>query len=142
MKETFLKTTAALKTLTWLKMSDRDRGQIDHYETRPQVLFPCALVSISMPKRKNYTIGGKQQRMITITIRLACERLIDGSSLNTDANRAKALDYYDKAEAIDEMFQGFTDPYFTTAWECTATVDEQRADFDIMRFTFSTMIIK
>lgn len=142
MKQTFIITTAKLQDLTWLKMIDRDRGQLDHYEGKPAVLFPCALVSISMPKRKNWS-EQKQLRGLSINIRVAFERLYDSSTLNSsETNRLKALEYYDKVEEVDELLQGFRDSYFNGAWECVATIDEGRPDYDIVRFTFNTSIVK
>lgn len=142
MKQTFLITTSKLKELTWLKMSDRDRGQLDHYEGKPSVIFPCALIKINMPKRKNWS-QQTQLRNLSIQIRVAFERLYDASTLNSsETNRLKALDYYDKIEEVDELFQGFRDSYFNGAWECTATFDEERPDYDIIRFTFSTSVVK
>lgn len=146
MKQSFLITSEKLKTgLTWLKLIDRDRGQLDHYgEGGPGVPFPCALLKISMPKRKNLTVGGtKQMRGVTITVRVAFERLYDSSSINTNAaSRLKAMEYYDRCEEVDELLQGFKDAYFNSPFECTATIDEERQDMDVVRFTFSTMVVK
>lgn len=141
MKTTFEKTLAKLSELSWLKMADRDFGQLDHYEGAPPVIFPCALISISMPKRKNLTTI-VQQRGMSVKVRYAFERLRDSSSLTTDAIRQAALNYYELVEQADELFQGFSDDYFTGAWECTGTIEEQRPDFDIVSFTYTTSIVK
>lgn len=141
MKTTFLKTQAKVMELPWLKLADRDRGQIDNYEGNPPVIFPCALISVSFPKRKNLTTA-KQMRSVSITVRFAFERLYDSSSLNSEANRLKAMDYYDKVEQADELLQGFKDSYFTGAWECLSTIQEERPDMDVVRFTFTTNIMK
>lgn len=141
MKTTYLKITAKLKEANFIKMIARDRGQIDKYEGKPQVIFPCALISISLPKRKNLD-RFTQNKTCTITIRLAFERLYDDSNLNSETNQLKALEYYDRIEQVDGLFQGFTDPHFSSPWECTATIDEQRPDYDIVRFTYVTNFIK
>lgn len=141
MKSTFLITQQKLAELNWLKFTDRDKGQLEAYEGKPAVLFPCALISVSMPKRNNLT-KVKQMRTVSITIRLGFEKLYDSSSLNNETNRLKAVDYYDKIEEVDELLQGFANGHFASAWQCTATVDEQRPDFDIVRFTFTSTIVK
>nr|WP_067054090.1 hypothetical protein [Mucilaginibacter sp. L294] len=139
MKQIYLITEAKLLTLGWLKMIDRDRKQIDQYDNRPELAFPCALVTINMPRRKNLS-KITQMRDVKISIRFAFERLADGSSINP--NRAAALAYYDKVEQVDELLQGFLDNHFTSAWECTGTIDEHRGDFDIVRFDYSTTTVK
>lgn len=141
MKETFVITQDELTAMDIFPYIARDRGQIDKYEVRPAVKFPCALISISQPKRKNLS-SVTQDRQITITIRVAFQRLQDDSNISTQNERNKALEYYNIVQSIDERFQGFRNAYFAAPWECTACVDEQRPDMDIVRFTFSTKLVK
>lgn len=138
MKTTYLTTIEQLATLPWLKFADRDRGQLE--QEQPPVLFPCALISISQPKRQTLSTP-VQRRTTTITIRLAFERLFDSSSLAPQNNRAKALEYYDRVSELDNMFNGLRNAHFAQPWECTTTIEEQRPDLDVVRFVFATSLV-
>lgn len=140
MKATYIKTLNRLSQSGLIKYIDRDRGQIDRYETRPAISFPCALISISQPRRKNLD-STTQQIQTSITIRLGFERLQDGSNISSESRRQKALEYYDAVEAIESLLQGYKDTEMS-AWECTSVVDEQRSDLDIVRFVFITNFVK
>jgi hypothetical protein len=140
MKATYIKTLNRLSQSGLLKYIDRDRGQIDRYENRPAIALPCALISISQPRRKNLD-STTQQIQTTIVIRLAFERLQDGSNISSESRRQKALEYYDAVEAIETLLQGYKDAEMS-AWECTSLVDEQRPDLDIVRFTFTSNSVK
>ena len=141
MKQTFLIAQEQLATLAMFPYIARDRGQIDKYEGRPAVKFPCALISISQPKRKNLS-PITQDRQLTVTIRAAFLRLHDDSSISTANERNRALEYYEAVESIDDLLQGFRNDYFAAPWECTACIDEQRPDMDIVKFVFTTKLIK
>lgn len=54
---------------------DEDYGQIDNYEVRPPVKFPCALVSLT--QLADHQGGNEYDRSNTFTIRLAHDRLAD-----------------------------------------------------------------
>jgi hypothetical protein len=140
MKALYLKTLAKLAELPAIKYTDRDRGQIDRYDTRPAIAFPCALISISQPRRKNLT-SRTQQVQAQITIRLAFERLQDASSISSESRRLKALEYYDMVEAVENLLQGYGDTQMNR-WECTSITDEQRPDLDIVRFVFVTGFVR
>lgn len=140
MRTIYLKTLDRFKEIPSIKHVDRDRGQIDKYNDRPPVKFPCGLVSISLTKRKNLT-NTDQMVKCRVVIRLAFERLADASSISPQERINKALEYYDTVEEVDAKFQGFEDAEMD-AWECIATVDEGRPDLDIVRFTFETGFIK
>ncbi len=140
MKAIYLTVLELLATIPAINFSDRDRGQIDRYTDRPAVQFPCALIKVNFPKRKNLD---SRTQMITasIVVRVAFERLSDASSISTEQRRNSALAYYDAVESIENVFQGFADSRLSPL-ECTSTIDEERPDLDVVRFTFSTNLVK
>lgn len=72
MKEIFQGTLERLRQSNLVEFIDRDRGQVDQYETRPAVKFPCALIKVNLIKRAN--LSTMMQRIeCSITIRLASE---------------------------------------------------------------------
>ncbi|TZF81807.1 hypothetical protein FW774_17270 [Pedobacter sp. BS3] len=141
MKTIYLNTLDKLGELPTIQYADRDRGQIDKYEGKPAVKFPCCLISVSLPKRKNLDTH-TQLCNVTVTLRFAFERLNDASNIASETRRAQAVKYYDTVEAAETLFQGWNCGGKTSPLECTATVDEQRPDMDIVRFTFTGTYVK
>ncbi|QNK63960.1 hypothetical protein H7F33_05565 [Pedobacter sp. PAMC26386] len=139
MKKIYLKTLEKFKELPEIKFVDKDRAQIDTSE-RPAVKFPCALISISLPKRKNLA-ADLQLCACTISIRIAFERFADSSNLSPQARLNLALEYYDIVERVEALFQGYTDAEMNP-WECTSSIEEVRPDLDVMRLSFSTSFTK
>jgi len=140
MKKLYLKTLTKFSERPGIKFVDKDRGQIDHYETRPAVKLPCALVSISIPKRKNLASDAQLCNAV-ITIRLAFERYGDTSNISNQQRLNLALAYCDEVEAVEVLFQGYTDNEMSP-WECVSTIEEQRPDFEVVKFTFATCFTK
>lgn len=136
MKNTFLETHKKISSSNLVAFIDRDRGQIDVYKDRPAIKFPCALIKVNQPRRKNLS-GCTQQVTESIQIRIAFEQVIDQHNLQNEQRLNKALEYYDTIEALASLFQGLKLGY-TDKWECTSIIDEDRADFNVVRITFST----
>lgn len=140
MKTTFLKTHQTLQASQLFSFIDRDRGQIDRYDQRPAVRFPCALIKVNQPKREN--LSSFIQRITeTVQIRIAFEKTIDQHNLQDSERLTKALDYYDTIEEVKTLFQGLK-LVNTDRWICTSIIDENRPDFDVVQITFTTSRIE
>lgn len=140
MKTLFKNTHQKLKDSGLVAFIDRDRGQIDRYDTRPAVKFPCALIKVNQPRREN--LNPTVQRVTTsVQIRIAFERAIEQHNLQPNTRLDQALQYYDTIEEVETLFQGLNLGN-TDRWICTSVIDEDRADFDIVRITFTTGFIK
>jgi len=140
MKEIFKGTLERLDQSKLISFIDRDRGQIDKYDVKPPVKFPCALIKVNLIKRT--TLNEMMQRIeCSVIIRVAYGILIEQSNLTTSQRLEKALGYYDTTEEIERLFQGLnlgkTDP-----WECVSTIDEDRNDLNVVRFEFRTGYVK
>lgn len=140
MKEIFKNTLEKLVQSNLVAFVDRDRGQIDRYDQRPAIKFPTALLKVNCPQRENLNPMIQRVRC-QIQIRLVFEKTVDQHSLNDAGRLDQALSYYSYIDAIESLFQGLKLGK-TDKWECTSTVDEDRADFDVVKLTFSTAYLK
>ncbi|WP_437918429.1 hypothetical protein [Sphingobacterium sp. LRF_L2] len=140
MKNIFLNTHKKLTDSKLVEFVDRDRGQIDRYENRPSVKFPCALIKVNIPKSENLN-PAIQRRNVTVQIRVAFERTKEQHNLQSQEILNDALRYYDSIEDIEKMFQGLKLGN-TDRWVCTGIIDEDRTDFDVVRITFATTFMK
>lgn len=76
-----------------IRYINQDLGQLDFYDDKPPVSWPCALVDVG-ELTYNDAIHGMQIAAVNITIRLGLLSYSDTSSLATDQLRALGLQYY------------------------------------------------
>jgi hypothetical protein len=108
----FLKIQARLDSEITGLYIDQDLGQLEHYETRPSVPFPCALLDIDDFDFDDMAYN-KQKGEGYIKIRLAVAAWSPSSSLVPDEVKLKAMGYYDMEQKVHEALQGWCDDGFS-----------------------------
>jgi len=108
MKDIYLKTVARLKTVPALRWIDADDGQLEFFEERPAVAFPCALIDVEYPECEDES---ETAQMVTarITIRLAFEPAGATNSKVPELIQAAALKRYEAVTACYAALQGWSD---------------------------------
>ena len=107
----FLKVQKRLtSTITGLYV-DQDFGQLEHYEVRPAVPFPCALIDVDEFDFDDIS-PIKQKGEGYIMIRLAVATWSSSSSVAPDDVKLKAMAYYDMEQLIHDALQGWSDTGF------------------------------
>jgi hypothetical protein len=95
-----------LKVLPEINWVDLNFGQLES-ETRPAVQFPCALISIDLPRTED--LGQNIQRCYaTIGIRLGFDFKGSAAAKSPEPIRAKALDYYRITREVYTALQGYS----------------------------------
>lgn len=103
--EKMLTLLGAIPELQWI---DLDKGQLEGYDMRPAVNFPCALLRIELPQCADE--GEKKQRCTCrITVRVAHDFMGDTSAITPLINRQGSLAYFDTAEKVFKALQGYYD---------------------------------
>lgn len=87
-----------------IRYIDQDLGQLDFYETTPNVSFPCVLVDFGQTVYQER--HGSQFAKMTITLRLGFNPYSNSSNLTPAEYREKALEYY---EIEDKIFKSLQD---------------------------------
>lgn len=91
-----------LQKLRWV---DMDKGQLEFYQTRPSVAFPCALIKIEINKTED--LGNNIQRCYgSGTIRLAFDYVGETSAKTPTALRKQSLEYFELVKAVYLAVQG------------------------------------
>jgi len=108
MKDIYLKTLAQLKTVPALKWIDAEDGQLEFFQTRPPVAFPCALIEVEYPRCEDES-DTIQLVTARITIRLAFEPAGQTNSKAPELIQTKALARYDTVNACFSALQGWSD---------------------------------
>lgn len=122
-----------------LKYIDMDKGQLDFFE-RPPVLFPCALISIQLPRTQD--LGAKKQKCdAMITIRMGVDFSGNTNSLTPAAELEKSMAYYDLTQKIYNTLQGWHTQEFNTLSR-TSLREEKRPDMiKVVNIPFSTSFV-
>lgn len=95
---------AQLQTIEALKWIDLDCGQLS--QPKPPVSFPCALISIKLPKCKSVT-DKIQDCEARISVRLGFDNKMRTSAKTPEAAREASLSVYDTIADVYKALQGF-----------------------------------
>lgn len=85
---------------------DQDFGQLENYEERPAVLWPCVLVDFTTTSYDQMT-NKEQLGLPTIQFRIGFNPYSNTSSSTPVPYREKALEYYELEDKIYQKFQGW-----------------------------------
>lgn len=139
MKTIYLSIVNQLKTkVPALRWIDADLGQLDFYETRPPVAFPCALIDIELPTctERAYAL---QECDAQITIRLAFEPLGTSSAAAPEAAQTKALAMWETISAVFDNLQGFETTEFSPLTRISQTNEKRDDNLKVVRQVWSTI---
>lgn len=136
MKEIYLKGLELLDTVPAVRWSDLDKGQLEFYETRPAVNFPCALLKVVIDKTEN--LGQNMQLCHgRVIVRLGFNYIGETSSITPQTARSKSLEYFDILESVYLAFQG--KPAGKGKLDRQSAVEENRPDgLKVISLPFAT----
>ncbi len=122
-----------------LRYIDQDLGQLENYEMRPPVAWPCALIDIEDVIFSDFGDNLGQNAEGFVQIRVGQQQYSPANKLAPKAIRDMALKYYDTEQEVFEALHGFTAPGFSKLLR-RAVKNEQRNDdlrVRVIRFAFS-----
>jgi hypothetical protein len=122
-----------------LKEIDFDMGQLDilALDTRPSVIFPCALIDISYPKCEDLS-DDIQQVTAYVKIRLAFECPLPTDSRASEARRNSALEIFTNVDKTYASLQSYETPEFSAFSRRSQTPDNRYAGIKIIDMVFET----
>jgi hypothetical protein len=82
------------ETTPGIRYVDQDLGQVDVYDTRPAVSFPCVLIDFSQTLYEQKQFKTQWAKM-NINLRLVFDPYSASNSLAAESVREKALAYYE-----------------------------------------------
>lgn len=123
-----------------IRYINQDLMQLDAYETRPAVSFPCVLIDMSQFSFES--IGANaQQATGTITLRIAHTPYSNSSSLSPEQVREKALSYYELEWQIYKVLQGWGPGIFSPLKRIDASAEKREDDIAVRVLSFQTSFI-
>ena len=130
--------TAKVPEIRWI---DQDLGQLEWYEMRPAVSWPCCLIDFNQTSFDQMQ-QGKQQGNITFTLRLGFENYSASASTAPQAVKEKSLQYYELEQKLYEAVQGFDAGGLMQ--DCTrinsATEKREGDNFRVRVLTFTSLV--
>lgn len=118
-----------------LKWIDLDTGQLSL--AKPSVSFPCALISIKLPKCKSLT-NTIQEAEARITVRLGFENVKRTAAATPDEARNKSLEAYDTIANVYSSLQGFGTENFDALNRVSQGDESTKNGLFIYKMEFST----
>lgn len=137
MKKIYQKITEKLKTIPALRWIDSDEGQLDYYETRPAVAFPCCLIDMELPQCDDQ--GGAAQLITArVTLRLAFEPLGQTNTAAPVSVQNKALEKWDTVDAVFSLLQGWGDAEVSPFSRISQTTEKRDDNIRVIRQVWET----
>lgn len=125
-------------TVPKIRWIDQDLGQLENYEIRPAVSWPCVLIDFTETSyeqmQKNRQLGN-----MTFTLRLGFDNFSSSANISPQATKEKALEFYEIEQELYEAVQGYTADDLMQ--DCTRinAATEKREDFRVRVLTFTSM---
>ena len=121
-----------------IKHIDQDLGQLEYYDQRPPVAFPCVLIDFPTANYSNLGTG-IQWAEVNIHVRLGFAPFTSALSVMPDVGKEKALEYYELENKLYEALQGFTangcvQPIIRTS----ATTERRNDPYRVREVIFTT----
>jgi hypothetical protein len=105
--QVLVKLIERIKTLVpEIRYIDQDLGQLEWYDIRPAVAFPCVLIDFNNTTYDQMQ-GTEQTGNAGFTLRLAFPQYSSSNSLTPDAVKEKALKYYEIENRLYKAIQGY-----------------------------------
>lgn len=135
----FLTVLTRLKTeVPALKWIDQDYGQLEFYENRPNVDFPCCLIDIDDGTFSNNGEFSQACDGILI-IRLGLPSYSQTNSITPLPVIEKALEYYNLEHTVNKALHGFQSQYFSTLTRLKADKEKRNDNLRVrvMRYALN-----
>lgn len=129
MKQQLQALLTQLKTAAFVKWIDMDIGQLENYDERPPVVFPCALVDISYPNTEDQTEESRIQDCdCVITVRLGFQPKGATNAAAGPVLNALAFSLLDNVNTVASTLQGFYLPDASEPLTRKSQLPERRDD--------------
>lgn len=107
---------------------DQDLGQLEAFDTRPSVAFPCVLIDFATTQYKDEGQGW-QWADVTISLRLGFAPFSSANSIAPDISKEAALNFYEIEHKLCKTINGFTANNCVQPLVRISSSTEKREDF-------------
>ncbi len=121
-----------------VKWIDQDLGQLEQYEVRPSVAFPCVLIDFGAAQYTDQS-DDVQWVNVQIALRLGFAPFGSANGVSPQATKEHALEYYEIEQKLYEALQNFTANGCVQPMTRISATTEMREDtFRVRQLVFTT----
>jgi len=126
-----------------IRYTDQDLGQLENYETRPPVSWPCLLLDFDAATYEN--LGRLHQSgRLQVVLRIGFAPFSSANSLSPDTVRDKALEYYNVENEVYKALQGWEplgpakEPLCQPLMRVQAATERRNDEYRVRTLVFAT----
>jgi len=141
MEQVFIAVQAQLVSkVTELKWVDLDFQQIDSFELRPPVLFPCALIDVELPECRD---EGELRQICrcSVTVRVAMEQLGQTHAKTPTLVKTQAMAVYALINKIRSTLHGFQGEGFNRLLLRSITAERREDPLKVFNLRFESSMV-
>jgi hypothetical protein len=134
----FLKVLERISTVEEIRFIDQDLGQLENYEYKPAVSWPCALIDV---EEFSFTEMGNDLQQIgqgIISIRIGLVKYSDSNNLVPEAVRANALKYYEVEQKVHQAMHGWKAEGFSRLLRRVSVTEKRDDDIRVRILKYAT----
>jgi hypothetical protein len=120
-----------------LRYIEQDFGQLENYEIRPSVAWPCALIDIEELKYSDANNHHNQIAEGIISIRLGMVKYTDANNLTPTLIRAAAHQYYELEHTAYKVLHGWNPAGFGKLLRRASGTERREDDIRVRIIKFS-----
>lgn len=121
-----------------LRYIDQDLGQLDNYDLRPAVSFPCVLIDMGDFDTDDMAGKNMQHAEGLVIVKIATDPFSSSNSLAPSDVRLKALEYYDLEQAVHVALHGWRTTGFSKLLRRKAGKELREDKFRVRAVAYAT----
>ena len=121
-----------------LRYIDQDLGQLENYEIRPSVSWPCGLLDIEEFKYSDQQSHAIQLAEGIVSLRLGMVKYTDSNNLVSAHIRENALQYYELEHKVYKALHGWNPPGFGKLLRRASGTERREDDIRVRIMKFAT----
>lgn len=123
-------------TVPDIRFIDHDLGQLENYEIRPSVSWPCCLIDIDKIQYSDADSNNEQMAQGTITLRLGLVKYTDSNNLTPANVFENSLKYYEIENEVFKALHGWNPEGFSKLLRRVAATEKRDDDIRVRVITF------
>ena len=138
MANLYLKILGRLKTaVPDLRYIDQDLGQLENYDLRPPVSWPCCLIDIEEFQFSDIGSNNMQEATGIVSLRIGLVKYTESNNLVPDNIRPNAMKYYETEQKVYEALQGWEDDGFSRLLRRGTNTERREDDIRVRVLKFA-----
>ena len=116
---------------------DQDLGQLEEYEMRPAVTFPCVLIDFAATSYNDLS-DNAQTGETTILVRIGMNPFSKSNVQAPTEVREKAVEYYDIEQKVHQCLQGWQNDFTSALARRSADTENRNDKLRVRLLTYET----